>query len=190
MNMKIKKSLSVLFVATMGVTLGGTGTVYADTDSGNSDASVVILEDSTPPAGSIKFRDITTNARIIFADTTLTGAEQTVSEKAETSAKIILDDTRKKPDAGKTGAYDVSVKDVTEATEPKPFLANNLVLSLNIDSSSVTISDIDRLVFSGQYEDGVNEKEVVLNPTLKIPMGLDVAGDYRATLQWTLTPEV
>lgn len=183
-------SASVMLVAPMVV----------NAESGTSDASVSIKEGTTPgPSGAISFVDVTTSAKINFADTTLTGALLKVNEKTAGAARIKLTDTRENLAVGKEGHYTVQVQDVT--TEANGFLANGLSLKLasaNVSGKgahtheSLTVSKDSQLVFSGKYETGIKEKEITLNPTLTIPATLNISGEYlaKAELLWTLTPEI
>ena len=166
-------------------------------DSGESEAYVTIKQSPTP-TGELKFTDIKTNAHITFEDTTINGTNQTAEEKVKGTAKVKIADTRSGVATGKTGAYTVTIKDVTLATEALSFINNDLKLNINSSDngkgthnhSSVAVSTAEQTVFTGVYEAGVNEHEVVLNPTLDIPSALTNAGDYFSKLEWTLTPEV
>lgn len=196
--MKKTKVLSALFIGLVGMSI--TAPIAAQAEEGTSEASVNVKQGETPtPTGAVSFKDITANARITFADTTLNGAEQTAAEKALGSAKVVLSDTRENLASDQLGKYSVSIKDVTEDTVAGSFLKNNLVLKLasaNIAGqgdhkhTSVTVSTSEQTVFAGEYEAGITEKAVTLNPTLTIPATLTTEGDYKANLQWTLTPEV
>ena len=190
---KMKKGL-ILSLASLGVVATLQPIHTNATDSGDSQASVTIQATT----GELKFTDITTNAHIVFEDTWITGAQQTANEKVVGASKVKISDTRSGIAPGKTGAYSVTIKDSTPTTEALSFINNNL--RLNIKSSdngkgthnhtNVVVGASEQEVFSGVYEAGVTEHEVVLNPTLDIPSTLTDAGDYFAQLEWTLTPEV
>lgn len=199
--MKTKKIAAAVFVATTGLALAQPMAASATSDNGTSEASVTVNQEivDPEPSGSVSFMDVTKNAKIIFADTTLTGGEQTSIEQTAGSAKIIISDTRQNLGTGQAGEYTVSVKDVTADADTNSFLKNNLALNLasadvagkgQHQHSKLTVSASDQTVFSGKYETGVIEKEVTLNPTLTIPSALTLSGDFQASLQWTLTPEV
>ncbi len=190
--------LAGLIVASTGAMLIAPMAVNAE--SGTSDASVMIKEGgTTEPTGAISFVDVTTSAKINFADTTLTGALLTAKENTPGTAKIKLSDTRQNLAAGKDGSYTVQVKDVTPTTTANGFIKNGLSLKLasaNVSGggththNSPTVGTGSQLVFSGKYEAGVKDKEVTLNPTLTIPASLNTSGEYSARLEWTLTPEI
>lgn len=196
--MTSKKIITSLMVASASVMLVAPMVVKAE--SVTSDASVSIKEGTTPgPSGAISFVDVTTSAKINFADTTLTGALLTANEKTAGTARIKLTDTRENLTAGKDGTYTVQVKDVTPTTTANGFLKNGLSLKLasaNVSGKGThthnapTVGTGSQLVFSGKYETGVKEKEVTLNPTLTIPATLNTSGEYSAKLEWTLTPEI
>lgn len=194
--MKNSKILTSVILASAGVMLVAPLAVNAE--AGVSDASVSIKEGGTPgPSGAISFVDVTANAKISFADTTLTGALLTAAEKTPGAAKIKLSDTRENLGAGKEGKYTVQVKDVTPTTTANGFLKNGLSLKLasaNVSGThthnSPIVSTSSQLVFSGKYEAAVKEKAVTLNPTLTIPATLKTSGEYSAKLEWTLTPEI
>lgn len=186
--------LAGLIVASTGAMLFAPMAVNAE--SGTSDASVMIKEGgTTEPTGAISFVDVTTSAKINFADTTLTGALLTAKENTPGTAKIKLSDTRQ--NVAKEGKYTVNVKYLT--TPANGFIENGLILKLasaNVSGggththNSPTVGTGSQLVFSGKYEAGVKDKEVTLNPTLTIPASLNTSGEYSARLEWTLTPEI
>lgn len=171
--------------------------VVSANDSGESEATVTVKQPPAP-TGELKFTDITTNAHITFEDTTINGTDQTAQEKVTGEAKVKIEDSRSGVVAGKTGAYTVTIKDVTPTTEALSFLNNNLKLNINSTDngkgththSKVAVGTAEQTVFTGVYEAGVTEHEVILNPTLDIPSTLTNAGDYFSKLEWTLTPEV
>lgn len=164
-----------------------------------SDVTVKINAGVNPPSGKIQFVDVTKNAKIQFKETELTGSALTVKEQAPGTAKILLEDTRENLGSAKSG-YSVSVKDVTPTAETNSFSKHNLVLKLasaNISGGGshthtpVTVGTAsEKTIFTGKNEVGVVNKSVSLNPTLDIPAKMELAGNFKATLQWTLTPEV
>lgn len=198
--MKNKNIITSILLASTGAMLIAPMAVSAE--EGVSDATVTIKEGGGPgpePSGAITFVAVETNAKINFADTTLTGANLTAVEKTPGAAKIKLSDTRQNLAAGKEGKYTVHVKDITADATANGFLKNGLSLKLasaNVPgkgshtNNNPIVSGSSQLAFSGKYEAGVTDKEVTLNPSLTIPSTLKAGGEYSAKLEWTLTPEV
>lgn len=187
--MKSKKILMSLVVASTGI-LAVVPVAVNAADSGVSTAEVDVKDGG--PKGSISFVDIETNAKINFADTTL-GANLTALEKIPGAARIKLLDNRENLAVGKDGAYTVQIKyNVVDNDFSKNGLGLNLASSdtgLHTHKAT-TVSNDSQIVFSGIHNQGVADKEVILNPTLSIPTSLTTAGEYSAQLLWTLVPEI
>lgn len=195
---KKNKLVGTLLVASCGLGFVVPSAVNA---AETSTATVKVNESTTPPttpSGSVAFVDVTNNAKILFAETTLTGSSIEAKEATLGSAKIAINDTRKNWTG--TGAYTVSVKyDPTTISNPNSFASKELVLKLassNVSGKGVhthtPVGAVDanqQPVFAGKWESGVSDKQVVLNPTLGIPAKA-TAGDYQAVLVWTLQADV
>ncbi|WP_314067960.1 hypothetical protein [uncultured Vagococcus sp.] len=169
-----------------------------------------IEEDSTP-RGELSFAtdngNIQTDANVVFSPLTVdlgTGKKQVVEEKAGTSAAVKLKDTRTNV-KGK-GGYSVKVGFGTDDFAEKSF--NTINFKINLRPTNVTghgandLSNVDlqggnlggsipdpEKLFSFDYEEGVTDREVKLNPSLNIGDASKLAsGKYGATLVWTLIP--
>ncbi|BDR59048.1 WxL domain-containing protein [Xylocopilactobacillus apicola] len=160
----MKKEKGLIAILAVGTSLISGGAIaYAD-------KSEAVLSLTAPdPSGSLAFSNISTNAKITFASTKLNETQQTVSESTPGTA------------------------------ETNGFLKNGMQLKImsanvagkgNHTHTQVTLSNTAQNVFSGKYESGVTAKEVTLNPTLTIPASFTTGGNYKADLEWTLTPNV
>lgn len=144
--------------------------------------------------GQLAFDRVTESAQMDFLDTKLTADvnSKVIREKAPGSSKIIVNDSRQ--DMGnKKGAYSISANftNTVGLANPSDFIllikSGSGVEKEMTEYTEKVLSTTPESIYTGTYQQDVTEREITLNPELKIINPKLTSGVYTATIEWTLT---